>query len=128
MGRHHADEAGHVGQEDVAVDVGQNEVELSGKSGEKGAVAAERLQAVVHVVDDGIVARIVGTPLVDVVAYARVCAQLQGADAQNACSASAVQYATALQIHAKQRSTNHACRLVRACAEGQMRIDFDTDG
>ena len=99
MGRHHADEAGHVGQEDVAVDVGQNEVELSGKSGEKGAVAAERLQAVVHVVDDGIVARIVGTPLVDVVAYTRVCSQLQGADAQNSRTAATVQHTLAPQIH-----------------------------
>ena len=67
---HDSHEVGHIGQKDVAIDVGEDNVELSSETTEHGAIATERRQTVVHMVDNGIMARIVCTPLVDIVAYA----------------------------------------------------------
>ena len=72
-------EVRHICQKDVAVDVGKDNIELSTEIIEHGAVATERLQAIVYVVDNGIMARVVSTPLVYIVAYAGVGSQLQRA-------------------------------------------------
>ena len=96
---HDSHEVGHIGQKDVAIDVGEDEVELAVDGVENGTVATERCQVVIDVVDDGIMTGVVSTPLVDIVAYAGVGSQLESADAQDACSTSAIQDALALQVH-----------------------------
>lgn len=90
---------GHIGQKDVAIDVGEDNVELSSETTEHGAIATERRQAIVYVVDNGIMARVVSTPLVDIVAHAGVGSQLECADAQDARATSAIQDALALKVH-----------------------------
>ena len=99
VGSHYAYKAGHIGQKDVAIDVGEDNVELSSETTEHGAIATERRQTVVHMVDNGIMARVVSTPLVDIVAYAGVGSQLESADAQDACATSAIQDTLALKVH-----------------------------
>ena len=81
LGCHDAAEVRHVVEQNVAVDIGEDDIELGGKAAEHTGVAAERCQAVVHTIDDSVVACVVGTPLVNVIAYHTRCTYLQGTDA-----------------------------------------------
>ena len=99
VGSHYAYKAGHIGQKDVAIDVGEDNVELSSETTEHGAIATERRQALIDMVDNGIMARVGSTPLVDIVAHAGVGSQLESANAQDACATSAVQDTLALKVH-----------------------------
>ena len=76
-------------------------------------------------VDDGVMARIVSTPFVDVVAYTRGGTQLQGADAQDARATATIQDALALQVCIQQGGSNHASRLVGARAEREMSVNLN---
>jgi hypothetical protein len=70
---HHADKTLHILKEDVAVDIGKDNIELRGITIENCGIATEDVESVVYAVDDGIMAGVIGTPLVDIVTYARGC-------------------------------------------------------
>ena len=79
-------------------------------------------------VDDGIVAGIVGAPFVNVVGRTAVGPQLQGADAQDAGATATVQHAAALEVHAHQHAANHARGLVGPGTEGHVGVNLNHDG
>ena len=78
---HDATEVLHVVEQDVAVDVGHDEVELSVKTAEDTGITTESGEVVVNTIDNSIMACIVCAPLVDVVAYATGGSQFECADA-----------------------------------------------
>ena len=81
---HLADKARHVGQKYVAIDICQNQIELSVDGVDDAGIAQQRREAIVDTIDDGIVAGVVDTPLVDVVADGLGGAKLEGGDGEDA--------------------------------------------
>ena len=78
-------------------------------------------------VDDGVVAGVVRAPFIDVVTETRGGTEFQCADAQDACSAAAIEDALAMKIQIQEGGANHAGGFVGSRAEGQVGINFDEE-
>ena len=116
--RHHAVEGFHILQQDVAVDVGEDNVEDALYMGEDASIAQQDVQIHTHPIEDGIVTGIVGAELVDIVSHNLFGTAPEGYYAEDACATTAVEDAAACQGKFEQGGDYHTGGLVVARAKG----------
>ncbi len=125
-------EGGHIGQEDVAVDVGQDDVGLR-RRGQAAGIAVLDIYhgpeavGVAAVVDVVVVLGVADAPLVDVVGHDGRCSPHGAEYAEYAGAAACIDDRGAVKVGIQQLAQHEACRGMRARSEGLTRMYGDVD-
>lgn len=117
----HADVGRHVGKQDVAVDVGDDEVE--GVAAQQAGVA--NTDGDVGMVSLGVLKGVVVGPLVDVDAFDIVGTTHLGQDGQHGGATAHVEDMAALHIELGEVGEHHVGGLVVGGAKGHLGLDFE---
>ena len=88
---HLADKSRKIGQKYIAIDISQYKIECAVEGVDNARVAQKRRETIVYTINDCIVAGIVYTPLVDIVADGLGGAKLEGGDREDAGAGAAIQ-------------------------------------
>jgi len=120
---HHLAQFAHVMEQDIPVDVCHHNIEQTVHVREHIHISRECLE-ILYFVQFGIMAGVLHTPFVNVVAHYFGSARLGGYNTQNACPAAAVEHTLAREVHAQQGAHHQAGGGMATGAERQFGVDY----
>ena len=83
---------------------------------------------ILHMIELGVVARIVSAPLIDVVGHNLLGSKFGRSDTEDARATAAIQHPLARELHIQQQADDHLGSLMRACAESLTGLNGYRDG